>query len=143
MINKKGFSLVELIIAIVIIGILSIISIPIYKGYIEKAIISEAKAMMAEISVAQGIYYTKNKKFCGNENINELGLNFSRNKYFKNLSDVDASDNAFEIECISEDEKYSVKITEFIRGDGSYRRNINIYDSNENVLWNDETGTGV
>jgi prepilin-type N-terminal cleavage/methylation domain-containing protein len=34
--NSKGFTLLELIIVIVIVGVLSIIAVPVYKNYIEK-----------------------------------------------------------------------------------------------------------
>ncbi|MDR3092322.1 MAG: prepilin-type N-terminal cleavage/methylation domain-containing protein [Endomicrobium sp.] len=36
MISKKGFTLVEFIVVIVIVTILSIIAVPVYRSYIEK-----------------------------------------------------------------------------------------------------------
>ena len=46
---KKGFTLVELVIVIVIVGILSVISVPIYRGYVEKAIMTEGKVLINAI----------------------------------------------------------------------------------------------
>jgi prepilin-type N-terminal cleavage/methylation domain-containing protein len=52
--KSKGFTLVELVIVIVIIGILSIIAIPIYRSYIEKARLSQTN-FVAEQSSAEEI----------------------------------------------------------------------------------------
>ncbi|MDR3256579.1 MAG: prepilin-type N-terminal cleavage/methylation domain-containing protein [Endomicrobium sp.] len=42
--NLKGFTLVEFVIVIVIVGILSIIAIPIYRSYVEKTRIAQKSA---------------------------------------------------------------------------------------------------
>lgn len=88
--NKKGFSLVELIISIIIVGILSIIGVASYRGYIKKAMRSEAMAVIAEMSAAEEMYYAKNNcyySFFGNtkQSISQIGVDFSRNKYFKEV----------------------------------------------------------
>ena len=46
--TKKGFTLVELVIVIVIVGILSVISVPIYRGYVEHYSELEAKTPDAQ-----------------------------------------------------------------------------------------------
>ena len=43
--KRKGFTLVELVIVIVIVGILSIVAVPIYRGYTRKAMATEGKAL--------------------------------------------------------------------------------------------------
>jgi len=57
--KSKGFTLVELIIVIVIVGILSIVAVPIYRGYTKKAIATEAKALLGSIATAQRVYYAE------------------------------------------------------------------------------------
>ena len=54
--KSKGFTLVELIIVIVIVGILSIVTVPIYRGYTKKAIATEAKALLGSIATAEKVY---------------------------------------------------------------------------------------
>ncbi len=57
--NLKGFTLVELIIVIVIVGILSIVAVPVYKGYTKKAMATEAKALLGAIVTAQKVYFAE------------------------------------------------------------------------------------
>lgn len=141
--NKKGFSLVELIIAIIIIGILSIISIPIYRGYIEKAIISEGKVILAEMSAAQGIYRTKNNKYYTGTygNNSALGVDLSRNKYFKTIaSNSSGSNDSYTAYFNSEDGKYISQISESI-SDTNYSCTMKIKDVNKNKYIWEETIT--
>jgi type IV pilus assembly protein PilA len=47
--NKKGFSLVELMVVIAIIGILSAIAVPSYKTYIVKANVASAMPIVTMV----------------------------------------------------------------------------------------------
>ena len=58
--QKKGFTLVELVIVIAILGILALYAIPKYQNLIEEARSSEAKAQLGSVRSALGIYYAKN-----------------------------------------------------------------------------------
>lgn len=53
---KKGFTLLELMIVVIIIGVLAAIAIPTYTGTVEKARAAEAIANMAGIKSALLIY---------------------------------------------------------------------------------------
>ena len=57
--KTKGFTLVELVIVIVIVGILSIVAVPIYRGYTRKAMATEGKALLGAIQTAQKIYFAE------------------------------------------------------------------------------------
>jgi len=54
--TKKGFTLIELIIVIVIIGILSTVSVPIYRKYIAEAAMTEGYTLIGAIARAEVIY---------------------------------------------------------------------------------------
>ena len=82
----KGFTLVELVIVIVIVGILSAISVPVYRGYIEKAIMAEGQTLLNAIGKAELAYHLQHKRFLA---IDKTGYNPDLNvdarggKYFK------------------------------------------------------------
>jgi len=59
--KRRGFTLIELIVVIIIVGILASVAIPMMRGNIEKAKKSEAQAIMGTIRVAQKAYYAENQ----------------------------------------------------------------------------------
>jgi prepilin-type N-terminal cleavage/methylation domain-containing protein len=83
--RAKGFTLVELVIVIVIVGILSIVAVPIYRGYTRKAMGTEAKSLLGSIQTAQKVYYAENSTFKAVELTDfdeELDVDARSNKYF-------------------------------------------------------------
>lgn len=94
--KAKGFTLVELVIVIVIVGILSIVAVPIYRGYTRKAMASEGKALLGTIQTAQKVYYTEFASFAtvGNTNFTTLiDVDARPNKYFRSFSVSASGDN--------------------------------------------------
>ncbi len=84
----KGFTLVELVITIAIVIILSVISVPIYRGYIDKAKMSEAYALLGTILSAQKAYFSEYGNFLQHGNSSRytsfdtvLGVDARGNKY--------------------------------------------------------------
>ena len=84
--NRLGFTITELIIALVIVGILSLISVPAYRGYVKRGISTEAKALLGEIDAAQQIYYSRNGRYysgtVGQSYGASFGVDARKNKYF-------------------------------------------------------------
>ncbi len=82
---KKGFTLVELVIVIVIVGILSVISVPIYRGYVEKAKFTEGQVLVNAIAKAELTYHVKYDCFCDDNGGKGyyLDIDSTGNKYFK------------------------------------------------------------
>ena len=89
----KGFTLVELVITIAIVIILSVVSVPIYRGYVDKAQMSEGYALLGTILSAQKSYYGEYGNFlqdihgsakgnCWTVNDEVLGIDARGNKYY-------------------------------------------------------------
>ena len=68
-----GFSLMEVMIVVVIIGILAALAYPNLEKYLKRARQTEAKTNLSAIYTAQKIYFTLHQSYA--EDINELDLN--------------------------------------------------------------------
>jgi len=61
--NRKGFTLVEVLIVVIIIGILAAIGIPQFSASIEKAKGGEARAGLGNIQTGEKVYFAENEKY--------------------------------------------------------------------------------
>lgn len=61
--NKRGFSLVELMVVIVIIGILASLAIPRFMGVTDKAKLSEFKPVLKQAITLYNAYYQEKETF--------------------------------------------------------------------------------
>lgn len=78
--EEEGFSLTELLIVLVIIGILVMIAIPIYQNITTKAKTTEAKIMLGQVQTLQKAYYLEHDVYS-----DELGaIGFEQNKLITN-----------------------------------------------------------
>jgi len=80
--SMKGFTLVELVIVIVIVGILSVVAVPVYKGYTKKAMATEGKALLGAVNTSQKVYFAEWGNFAAAAVSTVLDVNASTNKYF-------------------------------------------------------------
>jgi len=78
--GRKGFTLIELMVVILIVAILAAVAIPIFRGRIDAAKWSEGKAMMGTIATAIRAYCAENDTAPSGGNLgtaavaNELGF---------------------------------------------------------------------
>jgi len=93
--NKKGFTLLELVIVIVIVGVLSIVAVPVYRSYTENAYLTEAKALLGGVYKAEKIYYVEFGRFAVGSAKDSLGIDSSGNKFFRNFEIVETPNGGF------------------------------------------------
>ncbi len=71
---KEGFTLVEILIVVVIIGILAAIAVPTYFTYVERGYASDARVQIKNIFENAKLYYSENDDFPDDvETMNEEG----------------------------------------------------------------------
>ncbi|MFN0149511.1 MAG: type IV pilin protein [bacterium] len=59
--SKAGFTMIEMMIVVIIVGVLAAIAIPIYSGYVKKARVSEATARIGDLFTAAKAFAIENE----------------------------------------------------------------------------------
>jgi prepilin-type N-terminal cleavage/methylation domain-containing protein len=123
--GKKGFTLIEVLIVVIILGILATISIPQFGKLVERARMSEAATNVAAIRTAQRVYYLEESAISTDTSLAELGDIVSGITW-----------NAWTLTSITDDGNGEFTIT-LTRNDGPESGETLIYDSTTNT-WTDD-----
>lgn len=78
--NKKGFSLVELTIVVVILGVLAMLAVPRYQTAVERSKASEAFSYLAQIEAAQARYAARHGEYC--KKLSDLDISIDSPEHF-------------------------------------------------------------
>jgi len=126
--NQKGFTLVELMIVIVIVGILAAVAVPIYQSNIKKAKMSECDAALGTIRTGLRVYFAANNAYptavAGTAVTAVTGLDISASdlagKYFVATDYTLTSDaTTYTIAC-SKDEIFGADNDRTLNQDGTF-----------------------
>ena len=97
--NLSGFTLIEIIIVIIIIGVIAGAAVPRFTGTFERVKASEGKQILLAILNAQKIYFLEHGAYSDlGDDLSELDINIPASQNF-NLPNVDNNpDNVAQIE---------------------------------------------
>ena len=140
--KKQGFTLVELVIVIIIVGILSIVAVPIYRSYTLKAIGTEGKALMGAIASAQQIHYTEYGNYQAltkTSTDKKFGVDAKANKFFREFSIVTHGGDgwcSWEATSVGAENTKAAGLTVFMYTDinNASLPYINVYDETGEVI---------
>ena len=97
--NHKGFTLIELMIVVAIIGILAAVAIPQYQNYVARAQVAEGLSMASGIKTAISEYYSTHGEYPSNNTALGIGSAFSienKGNYVRGIK-VTTDEGKFEV----------------------------------------------
>lgn len=75
--HERGFTLIELMIVVVIVGILGAVAIPYYGNYVTRARLADAYSGLGTVQTAAEEFWSNNHTYVGFDRLPAQGANFS------------------------------------------------------------------
>ena len=72
--TNKAFTLIEILVVVLIIGILAAIALPKYQTAVEKSIMQEAIVNLKTIAQANDVFFLRNGRYANVNELNELDI---------------------------------------------------------------------
>ena len=109
--------MVEFVVAFIIVSILVLVSVPIYKGFVEKVRLSEAKTLTGSILSAQRVYYARFGSYydiASWTDLNDvLAIDSRANKYFMKAKSTASARYPGAIESGAYSESLNIAVYQF------------------------------
>jgi len=117
--NRKAFTMVELMVVVLIVGILAAVAVPLMSGRIDGSKWSEAKAAMGTIASALRSYAAEKGSFASAPSLSDIGLTnndldgtyFTHDAYAITSASASSSQVSFVITCTAASSTRSGKPT--------------------------------
>jgi len=141
--KQKGFSIIELLVVVAIIGILAAVGIPLYQGYVETTKKTNALNNLSSIYVTQEEYKADNNKYYSTNSASSCIDRYNRNineVLFEGTKVLDEGNDADYRFCIASDtngstyKAYAIKNTGYINNDGTSDSSIKFTIDQQNNI---------
>jgi len=91
--TASGFTLIELVVVVIIVGVLVAASLPVYRGYLRRTSLSEGRSVAGAIAISQKVYYVQNNNVLSTGTVvaplgasGGLGIDVSNHKFFNSFA---------------------------------------------------------
>ncbi len=121
--TQKGFTLIELMITVAIVGILAAVALPAYQDYTIRAQVSEGFSLAGGIQTAESEYYANNGSFA---DLATLNITSPTGKY---ITGIDATGGTTAAVTVTYGNNANTKIT------GGTLTLTGVDDGNGNIHW--------
>ncbi len=133
--KNGGFTLVELIVVMVIVGILAIISVPMYTNYVTRARSQEGVALAGAVLQAVRLHGVEHGNY-NNLDPTRLGINPQTNKFFRNfgINSPDTANSNIHGVVLGSGAMDGINVYFIHRIQSNEEARISVWDSNNNEL---------